>query len=86
MLWFLKLLQMFVHTGDTKMVCAVMSFIEISGAELVRYDKFGLVLPIPNQNGGVRFQIKLVEVFLVAQWSLESIVMASSALFESTAL
>lgn len=63
-----------------------MSFIEISGAELVRYDKFGLVLPIPNQNGGVRVQIKLVEVFLVAQWSLESIVMASSALFESTAL
>lgn len=53
---------MFANMGETSMVCAVMSLIAISGMEFVRY-KFGHVLTIPDhQNGGDRFQTKLVEV------------------------
>lgn len=57
--------KILAHTGDTRLVNAVMGLIEISGMEFIRYDQFGRVLTIlDHQDGGDRFQIKLVEVLL----------------------
>lgn len=51
--------------GYTRVVCAVIRFIEISDTQFVRYERFGRVLGIPgHQNVSTGFQIKLVRVHL----------------------
>lgn len=50
--------KMFTHMNNIKGVCAIISLVEISGTEFVRYDQFD------HQDGGARFQIKLMDVHL----------------------